>query len=165
MRSLAPHEGRPVIEAVLAMVADWDVAEPAIAVFGSEGDLDDVELGTAVAVIDEAPPAVASAISVGLDAATRILPDAAAALIVDGDVPGVPAGTAASLISEWRRSGSMAAAPQYRYVRSGPVLVGRQLWDRIMASESEQRLVDLLAAHPEWTSTVVISDTAPSSVA
>lgn len=162
-RPEALFEGRPVLQAVLTGVATMGLAEPTVTVFtrSTEHLLDTVDIGRGVAVIDEDGSTWASALSVGLDALTRLFADAVAALVVDCDVPIVPAGTVPALIASLRASGKMAAAPTYRYVRAGPVLLGRGLWDRVITSESEQRLEDLLAAHPDWADPVVISAAAP----
>lgn len=160
------HHDRPVLLDVLDMVAGWGLASPLVVVFSDATEylIADVDLGPAVAVLDEDGSNRSSAVSVGLDAITRLLPDVEAALVVDGDVPGIAAPTAAALIAEMGRSEKVAAAPLYRYVRSGPVVVGRRLWDRLMAEDSDQPLHELLSAHPEWTATVVISGRAPTAV-
>ena len=159
-------DGDVVLKKVLEMVTDWGVAAPVVVVFSKRTDslLDAVDLGDAVAVIDEDGSSRSSAVSVGLDALTHLHPDASAAFVVDGDVPGVPPDLAELLMAELTSSGRMAAAPQYRYVRSGPILVGRQLWDRLMALESDQPLAEFLKAHPEWTAAVVISERAPMPI-
>jgi CTP:molybdopterin cytidylyltransferase MocA len=165
-RPEAVFEGRPVLEAVVAAVAEMGLAEPTVTVFNraTEHLLDSVDIGSGVAVIDEDGSSWASALSVGLDAVTRLLVDAVAVLVVDCDVPVIPAGTVPALIAGLRSSGKMAAAPTYRYVRGGPVLLGRRLWDRVITSESDQRLEDLLAAHPDWSESVVISEPAPLTI-
>ena len=160
----ATVDGQPALTHVLGMVAGWELATPTVTVFSrtTEDLLEAIDLGEGVAVIDEDGIDRGSALSVGLDALTHLHPEAVATFVVDGDVPGVPSKVPEALISQLESSGRMAAAPQYRYVRSGPVLVGRQLWDPLMASETEQPLAELLTAHPEWTTTVVISERAPA---
>ncbi len=148
------------------MVARWDLGGPVVVVVNraTEAILDSLVPDAAIVVVDEDGSSWASALSVGLDALTHLSPDAPAALVVDCDVPRIPAATVPALTSEFSKSGMLAAVPQYRYIRGGPVLVGRRLWDRLMASEEDQRLEDLFAAHPEWTRMVVISETAPVRV-
>ena len=165
-RPEASYEGRPVVETVLSVAASWPLAEPLVVVFGKDNQrlIDTVNLQGAVAVVDEDGSSRSSALSVGLDAVVHLLPDGEAALIIDCDVPRIPEATVPALIEELATSGKMAATPQYRYLRGGPVLVERQLWDRLMASDSDQRLEDLLAAHPEWSTAVVISESAPEAV-
>jgi CTP:molybdopterin cytidylyltransferase MocA len=165
-RPEAVFEGRPVLEVVLAAVAEFSLAEPTVTVFNraTEVLVESIDLGSGVAVVDEDGSSWASALSVGLDAATRLFVDAVAVLVVDCDVPIVPTGTVPALIASLRTSGKMAAAPTYRYVRGGPVLLGRGLWDRVMSSESDQRLEEWLAAHPGWSDPVVISEPAPFTV-
>ncbi|MDH3730124.1 MAG: NTP transferase domain-containing protein [Acidimicrobiia bacterium] len=165
-RPQAPFDGAPVLETVLSKAMRWGLATPLVVVFGRDNEhlVESIDLGAGIAVLDEDGSSRSSAISVGLDAVSHVLPDAIAALIIDSDVPGVPEGTVPALIDSLATSGRMAAAPTYRYVRGGPVLLGRQLWDRVMASDSEQRLEEFLAAHPDWASTVVISEPAPEPV-
>ncbi len=165
-RPQALFDGKPVLEAVIALAKQWDLAEPVVVVFGKDDEhlVESMDLGGCIAVLDEDGNSRSSAISVGLDAVSHLLPDADAALIIDSDVPEVPGGTVAALVASLATSGKMAAAPTYRYVRGGPVLLGRQLWDHVMTSDTEQRLEELLAAHPEWSSTVVISEPAPGSI-
>lgn len=165
-RPQALFEGGPVLEAVISLVAQWGLAGPVVVVFGRDNEhlVESIDLGSCIAVLDEDGNSRSSALSVGLDAVSRLFPDAVAALVIDCDVPEVPMGTVPALIDSLLTSGRMAAAPTYRFVRGGPVLLGRQLWDRIKASDSDQRLEDLLAAHPDWSSTVVISEPAPEPV-
>ena len=162
----ASVEGKPVLRQVYDTVVGWGAAEPVVIVFSKQTEplLSSMDLAESVVVIDEDGSGTGSALSVGLDALTHLHPDASAAFVVDGDVPGVPVGLAEALMTELESSGRMAAVPQYRYVRSGPVLVGRQLWDRFMASETDQALAEMLIAHPNWTSTVVVSADAPVAV-
>ena len=165
-RPQAPFDGKPVLEAVIALAKQWDLADPIVVVFGRDDEhlVESMDLGGCIVVLDEDGNSRSSAISVGLDAVSHLFPDAGAAPIIDSDVPQVPEGTVAALVDSLVGSGKMAAAPTYRYVRGGPVLLGRQLWDHVMTAGTEQRLEELLAAHPDWSSTVVISEPAPESI-
>lgn len=160
------YNGSPVLAAVLETVSGWGLDGPVIVVFSSAtaGLLDAIELGEAIAVLDEDGSSLSSALSVGLDAVTRVSDETSAAFIVYGDTPDVPSATADALVESLTSTARLAAAPMYRYVRAGPVLVARQLWDRLMATDTDQRLEEMLAAHPEWTSTVVISRKAPQPI-
>lgn len=162
-RPQASYDGKPVLEAVISLAKQWDLTDPIVVVFGRDDEhlVESMDLGGCLVVLDEDGNGRSSAISVGLDAVSHLFPDTGAALIIDSDVPEVPSGTVAALVDSLATSGKMAAAPTYRYVRGGPVLLGRQLWDHVMTSDTEQRLEELLAAHPDWSSTVVISEPAP----
>ena len=167
LRPGVEFEGRPVLATVLEMVAGWGLATPTTVVLDptTEYLIEEIDLGGATAVVDEDGGGRSAALSVGLAALARLLPDAVAALIVDGDTPNVPGAAVTALAAELVSSEAMAVVPTYRYVRGGPVLVARQLWDRIMASDHDQRLDEMLAAHPEWTARVVISEPPPQPVA
>jgi CTP:molybdopterin cytidylyltransferase MocA len=162
----ASYRDMPVLASVIEMVGGWGLGRPAVVVFSADTEpvLDDVDLEGCVAVIDEDGTSRASALSVGLDAIAHLLPEVTAAFVLDADVPAIPQSTVASLIARLRSSGKLAAAPVYRYVRGGPVLIGRPLWDRIIAADSDQPIEELLTAHPDWTVSVVISERAPVAV-
>lgn len=59
-----------------------------------------------------------------------------------------------------RAGGTLVAVPKYRYVRGGPVLLGREIWPRFLGAEGDLDIEDLLLAHPQWVTEVRV-DWAP----
>ncbi len=106
---------------------------------------------------------LASSLRVGLDALTR-LSKAEAAFIVLGDQPDISEDVPAKLVDAWRSSRALAAIPKYRYAWGNPVLVGRELWPRLMSLTGDEGARRLLQAHPEWVEEVWIESLPPRDV-
>lgn len=82
------------------------------------------------------------------------------AFIVQVSLPGVDARVLAEMVEARRDGGTLVAVPKYRYVRSGPVLLGRDIWPRFLGAEGPLDLEALLLAHPQWVTEVRV-DVAP----
>ncbi len=63
-----------------------------------------------------------------------------------------------------REAGTLVAAPKYRYVRGGPLLIGSELWPRFLGAEGALDLDDYLKAHPQWVSEVRVDFAPPRRI-
>lgn len=106
---------------------------------------------------------LAASLRVGLDALTR-LSKAEAAFIVLGDQPEIPEDVPAKLIAAWKQTRHLAVVPKYRYTAGNPVLVGRELWPRLMSLAGDEGARRLLQAHPEWVEEVWIESLPPRDI-
>lgn len=86
------------------------------------------------------------------------------AFIVSMESPYIDA-QALSEVSVGRRdAGTLVAIPKYRYVRGGPVLVGRELWPRFLGAEGALDVEALLLAHPQWVTEVRVDFAPPRRI-
>jgi molybdenum cofactor cytidylyltransferase len=161
-KQLVDWRGEPLLQRIVAMVAEWPVDGTAVVLGAHEEEiLDAVDFGDALVVVNPAwEEGLASSLRVGLDAVAR---DGRAerAFMVLGDQPGIPGEVPAGLIEAMDRSGRPAAVPKYRYQRGNPVLVDRFLWPRLMSLEGDAGAARLFQAHPEWVEEVRFDHPAP----
>ena len=164
-KQLLDWGGRPLLEVVVKRCQSWDVDEVWV-VLGHEADasLDGCDLnGTSVVINDGFEEGIASSLRVGLDSLTRHS-KADAALVVMGDQPAIDATVIPKLKQAAKVSRSMAVIPKYRYIRSNPVLVTRDLWPRLMSLAGDQGAQKLLDAHPEWVEEVWLEALPPRDI-
>jgi CTP:molybdopterin cytidylyltransferase MocA len=145
---LGTIRGTTLIDGVLADVSDWPV-DDTVVVLGP--DAEDILLAMAPAdatvVIDlEWREGTAASLRVGLDVVLRG-PATDLVVITPADQLGIGADDVAALIEA--AEGATAAVPKYRYRRGFPVVLGRSIWERLLGSEGELDLLDLLGSHPE----------------
>jgi CTP:molybdopterin cytidylyltransferase MocA len=148
----------------------------AVVVLGCDGDdvADAVDLGDALVVIDpEWKEGIASPLRAGLDTLSRD-PSIEHVLIIDATTPDVDerlledlldahAGTPHAI--QGRRLGDLSATvPKFRYTRSNPVVLARDLWERFLVAEGSAQIVQVLSAHPEWVNELWIDRLPPAEV-
>lgn len=164
-KQLEDWGGRPLLEHVVRMVETWPVDSITV-VLGAAAEeiLDGVDFGSATLVINpEWDEGISSSLRVGLDALSR-KPRATAALVVLGDQPAVPEGVVRRLLEEYRSGSTPAVVPRYRYTRGNPVVFDRSLWGRLMSLSGDQGARDLLKAHPEWVTEVLLDHLPPRDI-
>jgi len=61
--------------------------------------------------------------------------------------PGITADDVEQLIVA--ADGAAASVPKYRYRRDFPVVLGRGIWERLLGSEGDVDIFDLLESHPD----------------
>jgi CTP:molybdopterin cytidylyltransferase MocA len=140
--------GVALIDRVLADVASWPV-DDAIVVLGP--DAEDIVAAMAptdaTVVIDlEWNEGSAASLRVGLDVVMRG-PATDLVVIVPADQPGITADDVEQLIVA--ADGAAASVPKYRYRRDFPVVLGRGIWERLLGSEGDVDIFDLLESHPD----------------
>lgn len=140
--------GAALIDRVLADVASWPV-DDVIVVLGP--DAEDIVAAMAptdaTVVIDlEWDEGSAASLRVGLDVVMRG-PATDLVVIVPADQPGITADDVEQLIEA--ADGAAASVPKYRYRRDFPVVLGRGIWERLLGSEGDVDLLDLLESHPD----------------
>jgi len=134
-RSIADASSWPVDEVVVVLGPD---AEEVVAA------LDPTD---ATIVIDpEWREGSAASLRVALDVVVRG-PAADLVVVALADQIGVRAEDVAALIEA--ASGAVAAVPKYRYRRSLPIVLAREMWERLLGLEGDVDLLDLLESHPD----------------
>lgn len=163
---LAPLRGRPVLAHVLAALHEAGV--PGVRVVLREGDaaLAAVATGAGASLVPVAAgQGMGASVRAGLLAlAAAVPPGPAAALVLLGDQPAVPAHAIAQLAERWRRTGTPLLRVRYAgHDEPGhPLLLDRALWplaedlagDRgleplLRARGLEAALVDVAGANPD----------------
>lgn len=164
-KQLIDWGGRPLLDVIVQNVQTWEVDEVWV-VLGSEAesilahcDLD----GVGVVINDGYEEGLASSLRVGLDAIARNS-RADRALIVMGDQPFIDASIIPKLKQAAKSSRALAVLPKYRYSRSNPALISRELWPRLMSLEGDEGAQKLLEAHPEWVEEVWLEALPPRDV-
>jgi len=145
---LTPVGDTRLIDRVLADVASWPVDET-IVVLGPDAEeiIDSMVPTTATLVLDlEWSEGSAASLRVGLDVVERG-PATDLVVIAMADQPGVAAADVAALIDA--AEGAAAVVPKYRYRRDYPVVLGRAVWERLLGSEGDIDLQDVLESHPD----------------
>lgn len=140
--------GTTLINRVLADLSSWPV-DDAVVVLGP--DAEDILAGMAptdaMVVIDlEWMEGSAASLRVGLDVVMRG-PATDLVLIARADQPGITAEDVAQLIES--ADGAAASVPKYRYRRDFPVVLGRGIWERLLGSEGDVDILDILETHPD----------------
>lgn len=140
--------GIPMIDRVLADVSGWPVDETVI-VLGPDAEqiLAVMAPTDATVVIDlEWSEGSAASLRVGLDVVMRG-PSTDCVVITPADQPGIRAEDVEALVDA--AQGATASVPKYRYRRGFPVVLGRNIWERLLGSEGDVDLLDLLESHPD----------------
>jgi len=139
--------GATLIDRVIADASSWPVDE-VIVVLGPDAE----EVAAALAptdatiVIDpEWREGSAASLRVGLDVVMRG-PATDLVVIALADQTGVHANDVAALIDAAEEA--VAAVPKYRYRRGFPIVLAREMWERLLGLEGDVDLLDLLESHP-----------------
>jgi CTP:molybdopterin cytidylyltransferase MocA len=160
---LADVGGTSLIDRVLADVALWPV-DDAIVILGPDAEdiLEAMSPTDATIVIDlEWMEGSAASLRVGLDVMMRG-PATDLVLIAPADQPGISADIVAALIEA--ADGAAAVVPKYRYRRDFPVVLGRAIWERLLGSEGDVDILDLLETHPDHVEEVWFEHLAGSRI-
>ena len=173
-RALGKWGRTTTIEHVVSLIAP--LFDTTVVVLGSEGErvADTTQLGDAIVIVDpEWPEGVSSPLRAGLDTLSRSS-DVAHAVVIDVATPQVDAGVIAELIDAHlatphalpgRRIGDRAATvAKYRYARSGPIVLARELWERFLSLEGSTPILQMLSAHPDWVAEIWIDQLPPVEV-
>lgn len=62
-------------------------------------------------------------------------------------------------------AGTPVAVPKYRYVRGGPVLLAREIWEWFLGAEGDLDVEAVLLAHPQWVAEVRVNRAPPRRIA
>ena len=140
--------GATLIDRGLADVSSWPV-DDTVVVLGPDAEeiLESMAPTEATVVIDlEWSEGSAASLRVGLDVVMRG-PATDFVVITRADQPGIGTEDVAALIEA--AEGGAASVPKYRYRRGFPVVLGRSIWERLLGSEGDLDLLDLLGSHPD----------------
>jgi len=152
---LAPFRGSTLIEEVVAEVYQWPV-DSVIVVLGPDAEsiLEQADLDDSLRVIDlEWEEGEAASLRVGIDTLYR-LDEFDTLVLIHGDQPGSRGDDVLRLLEKGRSSHRPAVVPKYRYAVGHPVVVGEELWPRLISMEGTASVDQLLAAHPDWVEEV-----------
>jgi len=157
---LREWEGVPELQHVIATLAASGF-DPVVVVLGERWEevLTAVDFGAAMAVVNEEwRQGLGSFVRAGLGTLVR---ESAceAALIALGDQPRLDSALLARLAAESSPT-AQVVIPRYRHAFGYPLMVRRELWDRLLALSGGADPLALVRAHPTWV-TEVHSDRLP----
>ena len=154
--------GRPLLRGVVERLAEIEVVAVVVrddAAAELVGDAANV-----VVIVDpEWTEGTAAPIRAGLDYLTHSS-DVEAAFIIPLDTPDIPAAALAELAAAHAEAETTVVVPKYRYIRGGPVLLGRDIWPRFLGAEGDLDLEHFLLAHPQWVTEVRLDWAPPRRV-
>lgn len=136
---------------VLSEVRSWPVDERVV-VLGAAAEhvLDVVDIEGFDAIIDpEWEEGESASLRSGVDYLVRSS-DADRLLVADGAAPGVTADVIEELIDAHDAQDRPATIGKYRYSRTWPVIVAREMWPRLLGLEGAGGLASLIETHPSW---------------
>lgn len=141
-----PYKGSTVIGAVLSVLNSAGVS-PLIAVSGGAREAVEAEierLSFQVIIAHNPDPArteMMDSLRIGM---AHLPANLAAFMIVLGDQPQIQPKTVSQLIQEFHETGQSLIIPSYRMRRGHPWLIGRNLWDELVALEADQTMRDFI---------------------
>jgi molybdenum cofactor cytidylyltransferase len=162
-KALLPYRGKPLLQHVI------DLAAPAFAevivVLGHGA----AEIRAALSLPPHARAVLnpdfgsgqASSLRTGLAAAGT---DAAAAIVLMGDQPGIRADAIRRVFNEHERSGAPVVRVTYAGIPGHPVLLDREVWPELAAASGDVGARDWIKRHPDRVATVALPFPPPLEV-
>jgi len=145
---LAEVGGVPLIDRSVAEAVSWPVDE-VIVVLGPDAEeiAESMAPTDATVVIDpEWQEGSAASLRVGLDVVVHG-PSADRVVIAFADQVGIRTEDVTVLIEAL--DDAAAAVPKYRYRRGFPIVLTREIWERLLGLEGDVDLLDVLESHPD----------------
>lgn len=147
-----------------------------VVVLGCDGEAvaESIDFGEAMVVVDpEWGEGVASPLRVGLDVLSRSA-EVEHAVIIEATTPEIDDQLLRDLAAahleaphglQGRRLGDRSATvARFRYARSGPIVLARDLWERFLGMEGSAPIHQALTAHPDWVNEIWIDHLPPKEV-
>lgn len=105
----------------------------------------------------------AAPLRAGLDWLTRI-GEVDAAFVVTLDAPEIEPDVLVQIATAHAAAESSITVPKYRYVRGGPVLLGKEIWPRFLGAEGALDIEQLILAHPQWVNEARVDSAPPRRI-
>ena len=163
---LEPWGPATLLDHVIAGIRTWPV-EPGVVVLGAGAEevLDRADLSGFTVVIDpEWAEGQAAPLRAGVDELTRHA-DIGSFVLTSADTPEISADLVGDLVAAHTTHDRMVTAPKYRYARGHPLVVGRDLWPRLLGLEGDAGIDSLLQTHPVWVHDLWVDALPPRPVA
>jgi len=145
---LADVAGAPLIANVVAASMEWDVLDRVV-VLGSDGE----KVAEAIADYDvttlidpEWGEGAAASMRAALDFVSRNR-SVDRCLVVRADQIDLPSSVVSELLDRAEATGADAVVPKYRYARGWPIVIGSSLFPRLLGSEGDLDLHNLVSMH------------------
>lgn len=160
------HWGRETLLGhAVAAAGDWSIPL-FVVVLGSDAEriLEEVDVGDAAVLVDpEWNEGEAASLRAGLDYLQRFR-DVEAVLLADAAMPSVPPEVVPALVAAHRTSTRLLTVPKYRYSLGRPMVVGRELWSRLLGLEGGATPESVVATHEQWVNEVWFDHLSPAQV-
>ncbi|MCP3974206.1 MAG: NTP transferase domain-containing protein [bacterium] len=157
-----PWGERLLLTGVVERLADL---EAVVVVVRDDASAEMVEPAPNVVVIidPEWEEGDAAPVRAGLDWLTRAA-DVEAVFVVTLDAPEIEPKVLIELAKAHAASETLITVPKYRYVRGGPVLLGKDIWPRFLGAEGELNVEQLILAHPQWVNEARVDSAPPRRI-
>jgi molybdenum cofactor cytidylyltransferase len=157
-----PWRGRSLLAGVVQRLAGL---EAIVVVLREEGQaaLLDPQPEVTVIVDSEWAEGAAAPLRAGLDFLTRSA-DVDAVFVVTLEFPEIEPAVLEALLQAHAESETPVTVPKYRYVRGGPVLLGKDIWPRFLGTEGDLDLEQLILAHPQWVTETRVESAPPRRI-
>ena len=156
-------QGRSLLDGVVARLAGLELVVVVVR-DASAADLVDDAANVVIIVDPEWEEGTAAPLRAGLDYLTHSS-TVEAAFVVALDTPEIEPAALDELALAHGNAETTVVVPKYRYVRGGPVLLGRDIWPRFLGAEGDLDLEHFLLAHPQWVTEVRVDWAPPRRVA
>lgn len=155
--------GRPMVRVVAERLEGFD---PVVVVMRDEDAVSHLDgLPGIIAIVDpEWSEGAAAPLRAALDYLTHSA-DAQAAVVLSLRTPEIAPEVLRRLAAASADAVAPVAVPKYRYARSSPVLLRREIWPRFLGAEGDLDLEHLLLAHPQWVIEVRVDHPPPRRIA
>jgi molybdenum cofactor cytidylyltransferase len=90
--------------------------------------------------------------------------EAAAAVILLGDQPGVRASAIEAVVQTWRAGAGPVVQASYGGRQGHPTLIDRSIWSELALARGDEGARGLLSAHPEWRSAAEVGGLPPEDI-
>jgi len=155
--------GRPLLRGVVERLVDIELVVVVVRDAGAADLLEDAD--NVVVIVDpEWGEGTAAPLRAGLDYLSHSSA-VEAAFVVVLETPDIPPAALQELAQAHGGAETTVVVPKYRYVRGGPVLLGRDIWPRFLGAEGDLDLDHFLLAHPQWVTEVRVDWAPPRRVA
>jgi len=157
-----PWGSQPLLAGVIGRL---DALEAVVVVVRDEAAAALVEPAPNIIVIidPEWEEGDAAPVRAGLDWLTRAA-DVEAAFVVTLDAPEIEPKVLTEVAKAHASSETPITVPKYRYVRGGPVLLGKDVWPRFLGAEGELDVEQLILAHPQWVTEARVDSPPPRRI-
>jgi molybdenum cofactor cytidylyltransferase len=156
--------GRPALQYVLDAAADSSLDQIVVVLGHAAQDVSArirLPARTRIVLNDEYAKGQSASLRAGLQSAG---PEAEAAVILLGDQPGVRAAAIEAVVQSWRAGHGPVVQASYGGRAAHPTLFDRSVWPELARVRGDEGARSILAAHPEWHSTVEVGGQLPEDI-
>lgn len=156
--------GSPVLQHVLDAAVAAGLDQIVVVLGHAAGDVAAgirIPARAAIVLNPEFAQGQSTSLRAGLLAAS---PDAGAAVFLLGDQPGIRPEVIAEVVAAWRAGDGPVVQASYGGRGAHPTLFDRSVWEEVEKATGDEGARTVLAAHPEWRSSVEVGGPMPEDI-